>query len=331
MVAHDVLADVAKGELGSARDAGFDERLDSAWVDAVAAQWAAARRQPVEAAFGPPDAWPGFNDIRSRLLISSRRLSLEASGWSSRTVLVEEHIQLDGQPVWGTPDLVVGASSGEPGFVADHKSGRVTEADVGPGGDTRAQLLIYARLASLTGIEVGVGQVRPLGRSPIQIEVHWAEVEEVVGEADALRRAFNEKIAIGDAMSLAKPATASCGWCPYAAECPALWVDAPAGTFGPGFQIVSGTVTSVEDNGRGGAALGLEADGGSVPPGRTTVARLSTRRIPAIASLQPGAYVRLAGVAGEEGSNLVRADRGGWPRLSSAGLRPPPTSPDSVT
>jgi hypothetical protein len=328
--AHEVLAAVANGDLPDAGAPEFAGAVEAVWLAAVDRQAEESATHEVEAAFGPPAAWPSFNDVASRVQAEARALSVEGRSWQGRTVMVEHTIRRDGEAVWGTPDLVVGQGGGEEGFVADHKTGVVSDADVDVGGDVRAQLLVYAYLARLDGIEVGVAEARPVARPRHRVAVDWTEAEAVVEEARGLADAFNAAIAAGWALELGKPSEEACGRCPYAAECPAVWSYAAPGALGA-LQFVLGKVLNVEHNGRGLVLLELEATAGTVPPGRVTVTRLPVRRLPALLRVSVGDDIRLAGLAGEPDSRLLHADRGMWPRLSTRPLRPSPGAADALS
>jgi hypothetical protein len=316
--AHGVLARVARGEFGvDPTQPGFDAAVSTAWGQEVAAQASASRLHPVEATFGPPEAWPSFNDVASRLAYEAGTLAAQVHEWAGRALLVEQTIRPLGDTVWGTPDLIVGPGGGEGGTVIEFKSGAVGEEDTAPGGHMRDQVLLYAYLARKVGLDVERAEVRPIGRTPVAFQLDDVETSALLHEAAVLLAAFNEATAAGQALALGQPSDEACRWCPYADRCDALWA-APSAA--PSLGLVGGVVEGVEDNGRGVAVVQLDADEGTGPLGHTIVTRLPLRRLVALHGLRSGDRIRFAGLRPDPvAPHLLRADSGGWVRAAPSG------------
>jgi RecB family exonuclease len=220
-----------------------EERIGDRWILEVTAEYKASLDNELEPSYGPLETWPGYHRITAAIRVDGASLAWELNGIPRDRRLTEEELATSDSRIRGTADLIVIGDDGT-ATIIDHKSGAVHAEDVAVGGRYEQQAMLYAAMALDAGMEPRTCELRPLGRAPISIGVSEARVASAREEAKAQMARYNAAIASGNEFSLADPSESSCGWCPYALSCDALWIgeSRDLGEFG----MVAGTIGTVQ-------------------------------------------------------------------------------------
>ncbi len=284
--AHRVLEWIARAapELRDQDDA--EDRIASRWLKEVAREFEASESNPLERSYGPPERWPAYGRIAAGLRVDGVALVQELAELPSERRLPEEKLASSDRRIRGTADLIVIDEDGA-AVIIDHKAGEVGEGDIEQGGRYAQQVLLYVAMARDSGLSPTKAEVRPLGRASKSVELSDTRLTAVVGEAHAEMAHYNEAVAQGRVVDLARPSGSSCGWCPFILDCPAVWVD-PSPDLGE-LAVVEGQVETVQVL-VSSLALRLNSMEGSV-----TVSGVPTADINGLRPA-PGDRIRLTGL-----------------------------------
>jgi hypothetical protein len=306
---HSVLAWVSNGGLAEILPSELEAVVRRRWCDEVAAGERAAARFPAEAYFGPARRWPGFATIEERLVIEAEWLAAEVADAASVERWVERPLSSAVPPMRGSPDLVVCRDGGAQ--IVEFKSGRVEPEDALPSGRYGQQVLMYASMVRDLGVHVAAGEIRPIGRARVAVEITDEAIDQTCVTVGSVVAEFNSAIDADDAARLARPGERSCGFCPHTLRCPALWSDVGLTELGE-FEVVQGTVRHVQSARVGSVAVELTATAGT-RHGTVTMTGLDPRRLPTVAELGPGDEVRVSGLrSGPREGSALSTRPGSW-------------------
>jgi hypothetical protein len=271
-------------DIVAGRDA--ETRIAERWAEEVAAEVRASELHPLERSYGPAERWPSYGRIAAGVRADGADLAREVAHLPAERRLAEKELSAEGGMIRGTADLLL-IDAGGAATIIDHKTGAASEEDVAVGGRYEQQVLLYVVMARASGFRPTRAEIRPLGQAPVQVEFPEGRLVEVVEEARSQVERYNTAVEAGRAVDLAAPSESSCGWCPYALDCPALWgvVALDLGDF----FLVEGEIEAVQVLTNSIALKLRTADGAILVSG---VPR-STRHEAATA---PGARLRLTGL-----------------------------------
>ncbi len=308
---HRVLGWVSTDQRTELGPSEFEAAVRQRWHDEVALEEKAAAASIGESYFGPAVGWPGYATTEERLVIEAGWLAAEVSNSIGIERWVERPLSSNAPPMRGTPDLVLLSDVGA--RVVEFKSGTVAPEDVKPAGRFGLQVLMYAAMVRQHGIPVIAGEIRPIGRARLPVEVTDGAIEEACASVLAALDDFNSAVDEGETVRLARPSDRSCGYCPHILGCPAIWA---GGTNELNdLQVLEGTVERVQQAQVGSVAVELEATAGT-RLGVVTITGLDPRRLRDAASLQPGEQVRVSGLRLRAGGIGLSAPPGAWVQLA---------------
>lgn len=282
---HAVLAEAARGALGSPGEEGWRDRFEGAWRRAVEEQ------EDEVAALGacwPPSVrWPGF---ATRKALTRRLASSLAKEISEADVIVEQPMTSKDGWLQGRPDVVFRTPKHE---VRDFKTGGVHDSAGEVRRSYRLQLELYAVL------ERDYARMLPDFLVLVPLEgnpVRWPAQEDVIRateeEARQGLRSYDNCVAAGDVSTLGRPGPDACRWCPWAARCPAFHA-AYQDNWWPGVAVARGTVTETRTAARGTTAMSIAATDGTT----TRIAGIEPTDHQALAEAVPGDAVSVVGAA----------------------------------
>lgn len=203
-------------------DPNSEDLIATRWAEEVAAESAEAERYPQERAFGPPERWPSYGRIAASVRVDGRELATELADLPPERRSAERALATGDGFIRGTADLILLDTEGA-ATIIDHKSGTPSEEDMAVGGRYEQQVLLYVVMARSAGLRPTRAEIRPLGHAPVQVNLPEARLAEVVDEARSQVKRYNTAVQAGRSVDLATPSESSCGWCPYALDCPAVW------------------------------------------------------------------------------------------------------------
>jgi hypothetical protein len=297
LAAHRVLAWVADEapDLATARD--LEERIRERWKREVASEEDQARRFYVEAANGPVERWPRFATIQESLIVDGAALAHELAELPSDRRWTERRLDYSEGDLYGWIDLVIVGDG--TATVIEHKTGAVKDGDLGPTGRYLTQVLLYAALVRDAGLSPVGAQIRPLGSAPLDIELSSGIIATALAGARSEVASYNEAVASGETLGLARPSEDACHWCEFLVDCPAIW-----GSSQPDLgelRNLEGLISDVQVQQGRRLAVRLTVGGESV--------LVSGLRAPLLGTLAAGDEVRIVG-AREVGGGRFRAGRG---------------------
>lgn len=282
------------------------------WRDEVALEELAAAASPIESYFGPAPSWPGYATTEERLVIEAGWLATELSSTPDTERWVERALTSSAPPMRGSPDLVTLSDDGA--RIAEFKSGAAGVEDAQPLGRYGLQVLMYAAMVRQLGLPIAGAEIRPLGRGRLTVEVTDATIDQACQAVTAALEVFNAAVDAGEALQLAQPSDAACGYCPHTLRCPAIW--AVGGTKElDQLEVLEGTVRRVQQAQVGSVAVELDATGGT-RLGVVTVIGLDPRRLPAVAGLLVGDQVRVSGLRSRPRGGTLAAPPDSWVQLA---------------
>lgn len=245
--AHAMAERLSRGLVAGAIDARQARTMASeAWDDLIDRQEAALTRAWAPAVPPPPQDWPGYQLVRTRVLRHAEEVATSSSPTEALAPMVEEALEDLAVGIAGRPDRVEGLLGDL--CVVDLKTG-LHQAEPTPA--QRRQLLLYAELVRATmgelprrmGIEDGLGR-------RWESEVDPRELEMLLADIVTRRQAYERAVASGSLDELADANGETCKWCPYRVICASYWsalrTDWSHGS-------VSGTAARVEE--RAGSVL----------------------------------------------------------------------------
>jgi len=301
--AHRVLEWVANEAPELANDPGVEARIRGRWIGESAAEEAASHRHVVEASYGPSNRWPRYNTIEESLVVDGAALATELADLSSDCRWAERKGSTSAGDLYGSIDLVIVRDDGT-ATVIDHKAGTVASEDVGPDGRYRVQVLLYSAIVRDLGLTPSAAQIRPLGRSLIDIMVNDAVIDEAYQSAKSDVARYNTALEQGAVFEMARPSAYACQWCEFLLRCPAA-----RSNQGPGMEelrSLEGTILQLQDQGGGRIALKLAVVD---QPSGVVISGLSTAQAPAAAAFSVGDVIRVVGLS-QSGATSYRAGGG---------------------
>lgn len=310
--AHRVLGWVSASGCAEHDLPGLEVAVRWRWREEVVGEEQAAASSPVESYFGPAPSWPGYATTEERLVIEAGRLATEASSTPDTERWVERPLTSSTPPMRGSPDLVMRSADGA--RIVEFKSGRVSLKDALPLGRYGLQVLMYAAMVRQLGIPVAGAEIRPMGRSPLTVEVTEETIEQACEVVTAALQAFNSAVDAGETSQLARPSDDACGYCPHILRCPAIWAVGGTNELDK-LEVLEGTIQRVQQAQVGSVAVELDATGGT-RLGAVTVIGLDPRRLHAVAALHSGEHVRVSGLRSRPGGGALAARPGSWVQLA---------------
>lgn len=276
------------------------------WSKEVEAQEIESRRHSSEVGYGPAADWPSVAITEERTVIEAERLVQEVAAIPPERCKPEWTLNSEPNRIHGKIDLCLIDSDGG-AKVIDFKTGNVTADDVEPGGVYWLQIMLYAALVRAEGLEPTAGEVRPIGRPPVLIDVTDEAIDSALAMSHEALAEYNQSIAAGTPTDLARCSEEACGWCAFTLGCEEYWT-APD-ELGE-IKLIEGVVISVDHSLVGKTALTIEADRGS-RAGPTVVAGLHPSSLPNLNDTAVGHRVRIAGLreSGPDSSTLVATFR----------------------
>jgi RecB family exonuclease len=206
-------------------------------------------------------------------------------------VLAEQELAAAGGRLYGRVDLIV--RSQEMHVVVDYKTGSFLE----PGTEQlkasyERQLMLYACLeAEANGAWPDKALLVPFGAEPVTLRVDPAACLQLLDDVLAALDLWQTWV------GATPPANASpetCGWCPFAARCPAFWA-ASKTDWVDELIAARGKVTSATTTPLGGVTLLLDSSEGSVL-GTAAIRNVDPTEFPELASIGPGHAVGFVGL-----------------------------------
>jgi hypothetical protein len=268
-------------ETGALRVADLAGPAGVAWEEAIF---------EVAGSVGSATKLPGYYLKAARFTNTAVRLQhlvREASA-------IEPEVELRSEDgfVVGRADLVAHGGFGT--WIIDYKSGVEREAGTGKAliHEHENQLRLYSFLwAAGHGSWPTASYVLPFDGPEIEVAVDPRACEEVALEARRLVGAYN------DALPTPPPAAPSpdtCRYCAHGGECEPFR-NACDPTWTPDLMALIGTVVATERSARGGRSFLIDADGGSIPPGRVSVTHIA-ETIRDVERAVPGARIVIIGL-----------------------------------
>lgn len=227
--AHALTEKAWRGGYDPGAGSSVEEWLRSAWDQAVEEQHARLKKAWAPAAPPDPADWPGFALTRARLLRRLRAVATEQARQAGGSTVPNRHVAHTPPSLpWverrladptldlvGTPDRV--EQRGQDIVVVDLKSG-VHQGDVTE--QQRLQLLLYAHLVSVAGLELprysvildGAGTER-------EVKVDEPSVAAAVSGVTRARNRYNAAVPDATPESMASPAPDTCRGCSYRPVC----------------------------------------------------------------------------------------------------------------
>ncbi len=311
---HRVLAWVPENRGVQHAHPDFEAAVRERWADEIAVEEKTALSNTRERYFGAATQWPGYATVSERLVIEAGRLAVELESKPPQELWIERQLRGTETLMKGSPDLVF--ISEAVADVVEYKSGEVSEEDALPSGRYGLQVALYAALVEENGVEVRSGELRPIGRRTIGVEVGAAAIEHAREVATTTLAAFNTAVSAGDTIHLAKPSDGACSSCAHVLECAVLWSKAGIEKLEQ-LQLVEGEVTRVQRTQTGSIALQVNVSAGT-RTGVVTLTGLDPRRLSALDGLKQGDYVRVTGLhPGNTDSTLI-VRSGSWVQLRTS-------------
>ena len=140
------------------------------WAIEVDGQENESRRNSSEVGYGPAANWPSLAITEERTVIEAERLVQEVAQIPPERCKPEWELSSEPNRIHGKIDLCLIDSQGG-ARVIDFKTGSVTADDVEPGGIYWLQIMLYAALVRAEGLDPTAGEVRPIGRPTMPIDV----------------------------------------------------------------------------------------------------------------------------------------------------------------
>ena len=267
------------------------------WAEQLEAEWQSALMD----VGGDTSAtiWPNYHLTRARLEITIDRLRADLKDVAHPDLFPEVDLTADNGLVRGRADLVIRGTRHE---VIDFKTGAafVTREAIIRASYAR-QLAIYsyleaetsgtwpsdARIVSLTGIDAS-----------IDVEPRRCEAE-AARAADELEQ-YNARV---PGEQPAYPSSEACGFCPYAARCPAFWQNANTVE---SVASVSGTISAIQRSEIGGAVVTIDVEGGSVEGPQARLHGVLPSENPLLYGVEPGDRAWIAGLWHDATRNAYR-------------------------
>ncbi len=280
---HDVLESLVTD--GLVRSGRWNDHLDDRFAFAIAARG------------GDPGLPPrGASLARARLRKTCNRVAqLLAQARLDADIVTEAQLEAANGGLTGRIDLIV--RSDELHVVVDYKTGAVAEVDGDLKDRFRRQLMLYACLEAERHGWPGLARLMPLGREVIEIEP--SKCQELLAETlEALDR---WQAWVGE-VPPAHPSPESCGHCPYAARCPAMW-GAWTDSWTESFAAVKGRLSALSSTPLGGITLSLHAERGS-RVGDVTVRNIDRQQHPSLPDAEPGDEISMVGLRADKSEGV---------------------------
>jgi hypothetical protein len=260
--------------------------IASRWRDEAQHEFAESLANPYESSSGSVEQWPTYGRIGAGLKVDGALLAAELADLPEDRCLPERELQTADGAIRGTADLIL-LDEEDGATVIDHKTGSVASDHLGGPGRYEQQLLLYVAMARDSGYHPRSAEIRPLGRSPIFIDLSSEAVDAAIDEAHDQMTQYNEALETGDVIGLARPSETSCGWCPYILDCPAIW-NSPSPDLGD-LMVIEGVVQTVQ---KLAASVALKLETGQ---GDLLVTGLPSTDVRQVAP-SDGVQVRLSGI-----------------------------------
>lgn len=297
----------------------LSQRLPLAWDAAVSKQQRFAMGHPLNARFGTPEKWPGYHLTfalaaeRAKELCEEQRpktdTGLVTDGETSSEKISEKRFQACGGLLIGKPDLL------RNGMVIDFKTGSVVE-DQGSEQIKLAyirQLRIYAFLVhEVLGWWPSRGLLLPMDGAPVEVDLQPETCTAEAGEALTLLWKYNDLVSKAlNPEEIASPSPVACRWCQYQLICAPFWREA-----GPTWEAelhsvaVSGELISDPERLQSGAySFTLEADAGSIQPGKVTIPQVEPNTCAAVTGATAPARLRATGLSRRRDGSIAATSR----------------------
>lgn len=244
---------------------------------------------------------------RAKLMKVAARLNQLLSGLTAPAeTLTEVELEAAEGRLRGRLDLIVRSEMAH--FVADYKTGRITEA----GRDDliqryRRQLMLYACLEAEAYDWPRSATIVPFGGEPVEVDVRPEDCRRLL---EAVLSALEEWQDWQGKSPPARPGADTCASCPYAPRCSSFWGTSDL-VWADDLLAARGVIGHVSRSPLGGTTIGLRSQQGSVR-GDVNVRNIDVAEHPSLASASAGDTVALVG---------LRADRNEGAYTMKAGAR----------
>lgn len=277
-ICHDVLESLVRD--GRLQSASWSEALESRFHEFLANEAATQGRLR-----GSRLALARLRKVAARMADFLQQAPADAE------VLAEEVLTAAGGHLYGRLDLIV--RSPEMHVIVDYKTGSFLE----PGTDQlktsyERQLMLYACLeAEASGAWPEKALLVPFGAEPVTLDVDRSACLALLEDLVAALERWQTWV------GAAPPANASpetCGWCPFAARCPAFWAACDT-NWADELIALRGQITSATTTPLGGITLLLDSSEGSVL-GKTAIRNVDPAEFPELAEFGAGDFGGFVGL-----------------------------------
>jgi RecB family exonuclease len=278
-ICHDVLESLVRD--GRLRSESWSEPLESCFLELLASNEDEMRA----AVRGSRLALARLRKVAARMGDFLRQVPPDAQ------ILTEEELTAADGRLYGRVDLIV--RSAELHVIVDYKTGSFLE----PGTEQlkesyERQLMLYACLeAEASGAWPEQALLVPFGAEPVTLRMDPTACLQLLEEVLAALDRWQTWVG-GPPPASASPET--CGWCPFAARCPAFWAACNT-DWADELVAIRGPLASIATTPLGGITLRLDSTEGSVL-GATAVRNIEPTEFDGLADLDEGHAVSFVGL-----------------------------------